>query len=220
MRTLREGVPEPVGPAVLSKSGAALSTVHAAARASPPEGCQQGCHAAFLGVLSLHLALGPGHSGRVQAFCSASCTCTGMPAGAWTPWLAGCAMLLACWRRVCWTACVRGATAAGATRSWAGAWHGMGLRGAGLHRLGWISVHGVRSEAKRTSSLLPEILREPKAPHEPRFLCKHSACRDITAGKVGLEELEQVALSQPEPFESLPSGQQELYEIWLSRYVR
>ncbi|KAL4448421.1 hypothetical protein ABPG75_005640 [Micractinium tetrahymenae] len=44
--------------------------------------------------------------------------------------------------------------------------------------------------------------------------------RDITAGKVGLEDLERVALAQPEPFDSLPSGQQELYEIQLSRYVR
>ena len=33
-------------------------------------------------------------------------------------------------------------------------------------------------------------------------------------------ELEKVALSSPDPIEDLPSGQAELYEIILSRYVR
>jgi hypothetical protein len=32
-------------------------------------------------------------------------------------------------------------------------------------------------------------------------------------------ELEKVALSSPDPIEELPSGQAELYEIILSRYV-
>ena len=33
-------------------------------------------------------------------------------------------------------------------------------------------------------------------------------------------ELEKVALSRPDPIEDLPSGQAELYEIVLSRYIR
>ena len=33
-------------------------------------------------------------------------------------------------------------------------------------------------------------------------------------------ELEKVALSSPDPIEDLPSGQAELYEIVLSRYIR
>ncbi|KAI7837926.1 hypothetical protein COHA_008232 [Chlorella ohadii] len=45
--------------------------------------------------------------------------------------------------------------------------------------------------------------------------------RDITAGKVGFEELEKAALGQPDPWNAgLPSGQAELSEIVLSRYVR
>ena len=33
-------------------------------------------------------------------------------------------------------------------------------------------------------------------------------------------ELEKVALSSPDPIEDLPSGQAELYEITLSRYIK
>ena len=33
-------------------------------------------------------------------------------------------------------------------------------------------------------------------------------------------ELEKVALSSPDPIEDLPSGQAELYEIVLSRYIQ
>lgn len=44
--------------------------------------------------------------------------------------------------------------------------------------------------------------------------------RDIEAGKVGLADLERVALEQGEPLEGMASGSQELFEIWLSRYVR
>jgi len=46
-------------------------------------------------------------------------------------------------------------------------------------------------------------------------------CRDIEGGAVGFEELERVALAQPDPFvQGLPSGGQELFEIWLSHYIR
>jgi xylose isomerase len=45
--------------------------------------------------------------------------------------------------------------------------------------------------------------------------------RDITAGKLGFEELEKLALAEPDPWDTgLPSGSAELSEIVLSRYVR
>ena len=44
--------------------------------------------------------------------------------------------------------------------------------------------------------------------------------RDISRGKVGFVELEKYALNHPDPADQLPSGKQELYEIWLGRYVR
>lgn len=41
------------------------------------------------------------------------------------------------------------------------------------------------------------------------------------AGKVGFEQLEKAALAQPDPWAAgLPSGQAELADILLSRYVR
>ncbi|PRW45113.1 xylose isomerase [Chlorella sorokiniana] len=45
--------------------------------------------------------------------------------------------------------------------------------------------------------------------------------RAITAGKLGFEELEKLALAEPDPWDTgLPSGSAELSEIVLSRYVR
>ena len=38
--------------------------------------------------------------------------------------------------------------------------------------------------------------------------------------QVDFVELEKVALSSPDPIENLPSGQAELYEITLSRYIK
>ena len=38
--------------------------------------------------------------------------------------------------------------------------------------------------------------------------------------QVDFVELEKVALSSPDPIEDLPSGQAELYEITLSRYIK
>lgn len=34
------------------------------------------------------------------------------------------------------------------------------------------------------------------------------------------EEISKTALEAPDPVEGLPSGQAELYEIWLSRYIK
>lgn len=38
--------------------------------------------------------------------------------------------------------------------------------------------------------------------------------------QVDFEELSQAALAAGDPWEELPSGQAELYEIWLSRYIK
>lgn len=45
--------------------------------------------------------------------------------------------------------------------------------------------------------------------------------RDITAEASGFEELEAAALAAGDPWQAgLPSGGQELFDIWLARYVR
>ena len=44
--------------------------------------------------------------------------------------------------------------------------------------------------------------------------------RDVSAEKVGFEELEKYALEHPDPIEGLPSGKQELYEMILNSFVR
>ena len=38
--------------------------------------------------------------------------------------------------------------------------------------------------------------------------------------QVDFEELSEAALAAGDPWEGLPSGQAELYEIWLSRYIK
>ena len=38
--------------------------------------------------------------------------------------------------------------------------------------------------------------------------------------QVDFEELSEAALAAGDPGEGLPSGQAELYEIWLSRYIK
>lgn len=62
-----------------------------------------------------------------------------------------------------------------------------------------------------------QLLPDPLAP----WLTSPPFRRDITAGKVGFEELEKQALAEPDPWAAgLPSGSAELSEIVLSRYVR
>lgn len=64
--------------------------------------------------------------------------------------------------------------------------------------------------------MLPSIPPLHPSAHPPA-----QPCRDIEGGVVGFEDLERVALVQPDPFKAgLPSGGQELLEIWLSRYIR
>jgi len=41
-----------------------------------------------------------------------------------------------------------------------------------------------------------------------------------TAAQVDFDELSAVALAASDPIEGLSSGQAELYEIWLSRYIK
>ena len=38
--------------------------------------------------------------------------------------------------------------------------------------------------------------------------------------QVDFEELSEAAVAAGDPWEGLPSGQAELYEIWLSRYIK
>jgi len=104
----------------------------------------------------------------------------------------------------------------------------------------WQAAKACRRPCQRPSLLLPACSCLPvrcplhRGPASTRCICLQrpvmslphhttplSFRRDITAGKVGFEELEKAVLGQPDPWDAgLPSGQAELSEIVLSRYVR
>ena len=61
--------------------------------------------------------------------------------------------------------------------------------------------------------------RLPRSATALRIVHAHTTVLD-GGMQVDFEELSEAALAAGDPWEGLPSGQAELYEIWLSRYIK